>query len=164
MLWLLSWSSVAVGQERASVECLQDGTRAVCAKQSADLTGRVVQFSGTGLVPDTTYRVRVVREDGTLVSGDGTGAAWPTAYDTIVTDAEGDFRFDYHTADAGGSLEVEILPASGPEVAVLGTIDTDFIGPGGGVNVIAVANPPRPTACGLDIVLVMDSSGSISSS
>lgn len=161
-MFALTTGSAIADPSDAGPECQQDGTRGVCVAPIVDDGGPGVRFSVTGMVPSTTYRVRVVQRDGTAVSGDGSGAAWPKPYDTVQTDAEGDFNFVYRGRGGSGLMDVEILPASGTEVAVNAAVDPTFVGVGT-VGGVAVANPPRPTGCGLDIVLVMDSSGSVNS-
>jgi len=54
-----------------------------------------VDISGSSFAANAEVTVRVTRPDSSVVTGDGSFEPWPTSYDTVVADGEGDFHYYY---------------------------------------------------------------------
>ncbi|MGD0204845.1 MAG: VWA domain-containing protein, partial [Dehalococcoidia bacterium] len=68
-----------------------------------------VQISGSGFAANAEVTVRVTRPDLSTVTGDGSFEPWPTSYDTVVADGEGDFRYYYTLDGVLGQYLVDVL-------------------------------------------------------
>jgi hypothetical protein len=80
----------------------------VCTDQADYTPSSIVHIAGSGFSPSNLL-VKVTRADGSVVTGDGSFAAWPTAYDTVVADSEGKFQFDYILDGIEGLYAIEVL-------------------------------------------------------
>ncbi|MCO6437120.1 MAG: VWA domain-containing protein, partial [Phycisphaerae bacterium] len=99
----------ALGGSALEYKCSTAGTLSVCADMAKYLPDSWAYVSGNGYAPDSALTIRVTRPDGSMVSGDGTGAAWPTAYDTVVTDAEGHFDYFYFVNGTAGTYVADVM-------------------------------------------------------
>ena len=68
-----------------------------------------VQISGSNFAANAEVTVRVTRPDLSTVTGDGSFDPWPTSYDTIVADGEGDFQYNYILDGILGEYLVDVL-------------------------------------------------------
>ncbi len=158
---MVSFGMFAEAKSPSGAQCVETGGQSACTSRVEISNAPALRFSMTGLVPGAAYQIRVIQPDGSSLSGDGSGDLWPKGHDTVRADVEGDLQYDYVLRDLSGDVNVEVTPLGAPFPAIAGDVSSDTDGQGG-VATSGVANPPRPTACGLDIVLVMDSSGSVS--
>jgi len=96
-----------------------------------------VRISGVAFSPMTDLSVRVTRPDGSVVTGDGTNTP---GTDTITTDAQGAFSFDY-IIRLGTRAEylVEVLGPDGSALA-----ETSFTDSGAFVKNIGTSSTMRP--------------------
>jgi len=82
-----------------------------------------VYVRGNGFAADISLQVRVTRPDGSIVTGDGSFAPWPTDYDTVLTDSIGGFNYDYILDGIVGRYYVDVLDASGNVIAAHSFLD-----------------------------------------
>ena len=68
-----------------------------------------VQISGSNFAANAEVTVRVTRPDLSTVTGDGSFDPWPTSYDTVVADEEGDFQYNYILDGILGEYLVDVL-------------------------------------------------------
>jgi hypothetical protein len=76
-----------------------------------------VHVSGSGFDHDTSLTIKVTRPDGSVVTGDGSFVAWPTAYDSVVVNTEGGFRYNYVLDGIEGKYLVEAIDGEGKTLA-----------------------------------------------
>ncbi len=155
----LNTSAVAASR----VKCSDVGLRYVCTEVVSANKG-LVQFSAGGLVPLATYLVRVSGEgDATAVMPTRTSAP-SDSFEMAVADGEGSLWVTRSLHGQEGNIGFEVYPLGTvvyPAIHVQIPVGDILSADAPALAAIAVANPPRPQACGLDIVLVMDSSGSV---
>ena len=89
-----------------SPRCAQTGAETVATGQDRYPTFATVDIKGTGYGPNCEVTVKVTRADGTVVAGDGTNMP---GSDTVKTDAQGNFAYDYQLNDITGTYEVQVL-------------------------------------------------------
>ena len=70
---------------------------------------QTVIVTGAGFDAGAQLMVRVTRPDGSIVTGDGSFAAWPTAYDDVVADANGAFVYNYILDGILGEYTIDVL-------------------------------------------------------
>jgi len=97
--------------------CTVDGEYEICTDKDDYAPGETVHISGSGFAAGTGLSVKVTRPDGSVVTGDGSFAPWPTAYDTVITNTEGGFRYDYVLNGIEGEYLIEVLDSSGTVLA-----------------------------------------------
>ena len=93
------------------------GGPAISTDKAVYAPGETVHISGSGFGPGASLTIRVTRPDGSVVSGDGSLAPWPTAYDTVVADAEGSLQLNYVLAGMDGAYVVEAVDGEGTTLA-----------------------------------------------
>ncbi|HET9476318.1 MAG TPA: hypothetical protein VFP63_02390, partial [Dehalococcoidia bacterium] len=82
----------------------------ILATDKADYyAAETVTVTGTGFAPNTTYDIPIIRPDGSLVKGDGT---LTPGWDSITSDASGDFTYLYKLDGIFGSYEVRAYQSS----------------------------------------------------
>jgi len=79
-----------------------------------------VQITGSGLAPNRSYDVVVVRSDGWIVKNDGTDG-----YDSVYTDSTGSFVYHYNLESIAGDYLVRVYNSDNEHSAVLAS--TGFI-------------------------------------
>jgi len=79
--------------------------------------GETVHIEGSGFAPGEPLRIKVIRPDGSVVTGDGSFEPWPKAYDSVVVDAEGCFEWDYILNGIEGTYLVNALDSEGTTLA-----------------------------------------------
>ncbi len=89
--------------------------------------GETVIVSGDGFASSTNYDVPIIRPDGTIVKGGG--APFIPGWDTVTSDASGDFTYNYKLNGVEGLYEVRVYasPWSGDrtEIPLASTTFTD---------------------------------------
>lgn len=143
--------------ELPASSCLISGNRTVCASRAGSAEGPFLRVALTGLRPYVGYAVQVQDKDGSALSRvEGSGVA--------IAGPEGELYLGYSLGSGAGEYQVSVAEVGTFVPGVLaGKVSTDRDAELYGPSALAVDNPPRPTACGLDIVLVIDSSGSVDS-
>jgi len=81
--------------------------------------GETVVISGSGFTADTDLVIRVTRPDGSVITGDGSGTP---GSDTVTTDGEGNFTYNYILDGIMGIYTVEVMQG---EVVLATTTFTD---------------------------------------
>jgi hypothetical protein len=71
--------------------------------------GQIVDITGTGFSPTTTYAIAVRRPDGSFVKGDGT---FKPGWDTTTTYASGHMVYSYKLDDVQGLYQARVYPAT----------------------------------------------------
>jgi len=71
--------------------------------------GETVIVSGSNFAATTDYAIPVIRPDGFIVKGDG---SFEDGWDTVTTDADGDFVYEYILNGIEGLYEVRVYDAS----------------------------------------------------
>ncbi|MBN1857931.1 HYR domain-containing protein, partial [Candidatus Bipolaricaulota bacterium] len=79
--------------------------------------GETVHIGGGGFDPAADLRMRVTCPDGSTVTGDGSFAPWPTAYDNVEANGEGTFAYDYILDGIEGEYLVQVLDSKGEVIA-----------------------------------------------
>ncbi|MCJ7509974.1 MAG: hypothetical protein MUP14_03700, partial [Dehalococcoidia bacterium] len=97
--------------------CTTTGDYSVCTDQADYVPEATVHVTGGGFIPGTSLAMKVTRPDGSTVTGDGSFAAWPTAYDTVIVGDDGTLRYDYVLDGINGEYLVEVLDADGNVLA-----------------------------------------------
>lgn len=145
-----------VGTPAAS--CLENQGRTVCAANVDSATGTFLRVSITGLKPHISYAVHVTGKNGVALLGESGALVAPQP-----ADAEGGLHVNYAPQNGNDAYGIEIVElGTFAPAGLIGAVSTAQGVSALGPAAVAVDNPPRPTTCGLDIVLVMDSSGSVS--
>jgi uncharacterized protein YbdZ (MbtH family) len=98
--------------------CADTGDYTVCTDQADYDPGATVHVSGSGFVAGSSLTMKVTRPDGSVVTGDGSFAAWPTAYDAVIVGDDGTLRYDYVLDGIEGDYLVEVLDADGTLLAI----------------------------------------------
>ena len=138
--------------------CVVDQGRSVCAAKVGSAAGAHLRVSLNGLRPHVGYAVQVAGKDGIALSGLNS-----VAPAQVFAGPEGDVHLNYALGNGDGAYDVQVVEmGTFAPAALIGGVSIIQEDDGLASAVLAVANPPRPTTCGLDIVLVMDSSGSVS--
>jgi uncharacterized surface anchored protein len=73
-----------------------------------------VVITGTGFVPNAIYTIAVTRPDGSVVIGDG---SFTPGSDTVLTDASGNFTYNYILDGIMGLYRIDAVDAGGLVVA-----------------------------------------------
>jgi len=68
--------------------------------------GETVHIFGGGFAAQAHFTIKVIRPDGSVVTGDGSFGSWPTPYDMVTTDDSGAFQYDYVLDGIEGEYEV----------------------------------------------------------
>ena len=68
-----------------------------------------VSITGGGFTPSSSYDIPVLRPDGKIVKGDGTGTS--PVWDTVQANGTGDFTYLYHLGALAGLYEVRAYPS-----------------------------------------------------
>jgi cysteine-rich repeat protein len=89
--------------------CTTTGSYQVCTDQEDYSPTFIVHIAGSGFASDSSYLIKVTRPDGSVVTGDGSFGEWPSYYDIAVTDADGNFQFDYILDGIFGNYTIEVL-------------------------------------------------------
>ena len=89
--------------------CTTTGSYQVCTDQEDYSPTFIVHIAGSGFASDYSYLIKVTRPDGSVVTGDGSFGEWPSYYDIAVTDADGNFQFDYILDGIFGNYTIEVL-------------------------------------------------------
>lgn len=76
--------------------------------------GETVMISGSGFPANTDLVVRVTRPDGSVITGDGSGTP---GSDTVTTDGDGNFTYNYILDGIVGTYLVEVLDGEGNVLA-----------------------------------------------
>ncbi|MCX8190426.1 MAG: hypothetical protein N3F05_04345 [Candidatus Diapherotrites archaeon] len=71
--------------------------------------GETVIIYGSGFEPNAEVLVKVIRPDGSVVSGDGSFRPWPQSYDYATVSENGEFEFYYILNGILGKYIVEII-------------------------------------------------------
>ncbi|MFL5896122.1 MAG: hypothetical protein ACJ76Z_13560, partial [Thermoleophilaceae bacterium] len=90
----------------AATYCAQSGTESVATDQPAYPNFGDVQIAGSGYGAGCQVIVEVVRPDGSVVTGDGSGAS---GSDVVATDANGDFTYAYKLSNVDGTYIVNVV-------------------------------------------------------
>jgi hypothetical protein len=93
--------------------CASTGHETIATDKARYPTEDLVQLSGSGYAPGCDVIVRVVRPDGTVVTGDGTET---TGSDTVTTDTAGRLAYDYRLATVTGTYHVYVVQPETGEV------------------------------------------------
>jgi hypothetical protein len=83
-------------------------TPTLSTDQSVYYPGQTVHFSGSGLSASTTYALPVLRPDGSIVTGDGSGTP---GWDQATTDSSGNLAYNYFLAGMDGVFEGRVYPS-----------------------------------------------------
>jgi len=117
ILFALSASSTGVAA------CGSSGSPTVTSDKPDYGTGETAILTGTGFDCGVTLTVKVTRPDGTVVTGDGTETP---GSDTVTTDANGEFTYNYQLDGITGEYLVEVIDAGGTVLATTTFMDTHF--------------------------------------
>jgi hypothetical protein len=93
----------------ANATCSATGNETVATGQEDYKPDETVDISGAGYGASCDVTVKVTRPNGSVVSGDGTFEAWPKPYDTVSTEPDGTFTFDYILNGIQGEYLLEVL-------------------------------------------------------
>jgi hypothetical protein len=107
--------------------CTTTGSYQVCTDQEDYSPTFIVNISGSGFASDSSYLIKVIRPDGSVVTGDGSFGEWPSYYDIAVTDAGGNFQFDYVLDGILGQYNIEVLDSENNVVATHTFLDARTI-------------------------------------
>jgi hypothetical protein len=95
--------------------CAPTGAETVATDKARYPTEDLVRVSGTGYAPGCEVIVRIVRPDGSVVTGDGSET---TGSDIVTTRADGDLAYDYRLATITGTYRIYVVhPESGAVLA-----------------------------------------------
>ncbi|MEM4663074.1 MAG: hypothetical protein QXM75_03560, partial [Candidatus Diapherotrites archaeon] len=100
--------------------------------------GEIVIISGSGFEPNAELLVKVIRPDGSVVTGDGSFRPWPTSYDYAKASEEGTFEFNYVLNGILGEYTVEVIDVATSNILAT-TRFTDA--PKVGSVVVGIQNP-----------------------
>jgi PKD repeat protein len=89
--------------------CTTTGDYTVCTDKADYGSGETVHISGSGFAPGARLTIKVTRPDGSVVTGDGSFAPWPTAYDAVVADLDGSFDYNYVLDGVQGEYLIEAI-------------------------------------------------------
>lgn len=106
--------------------CTATGSYNVCSNQDDYTPESIVHIAGNGFSADTQLTIKVTRPDGSVVSGDGSFAPWPTDYDKLTTDADGKFQYDYKLDGVVGQYHVDVLDSDGNVLATHTFLDASI--------------------------------------
>jgi hypothetical protein len=70
--------------------------------------GETAVIYGSRLQPDASYDVPVIRPDGAIMTGDGTGTS---GWDTVTADSVGHFAYNYQLDGIQGLYTLEVYPS-----------------------------------------------------
>lgn len=104
----------ALAQDVANQYCTTTGSYQVCTDQADYSPTQTVHISGFGFAPDSSYLIKVTRPDGTVVTGDGT---FTLGYDSVTTDSNGNFQYDYILDGVLGNYTIEVLDSGNNTLA-----------------------------------------------
>ncbi len=114
-LALLLLAIPAPAAAQADPACAQTGAETVTTDKPRYPVEALVHISGSGYAPGCDVIVRVVRPDGSIVTGDGTET---TGSDIVRTDASGGLTYDYRLNTISGTYRVYVVdPVSGDVLA-----------------------------------------------
>jgi hypothetical protein len=91
-------------------------------------SGETVHVTGTGFTAGGELTIKVIRPDDSVVTGDGSFAPWPTAYDAVTADGSGDFQYDYVLDGIDGEYLLQVLAGpwdEDPDTVLATTTFTD---------------------------------------
>ena len=83
-----------------------------------------VIISGTGFAPNAVYTIQVIRPDGSIVIGDG---SFTPGSDSVLTDASGNFTYNYILDGILGMYTVNAVDESGITIATTTFTDCSWI-------------------------------------
>jgi PKD repeat protein len=89
--------------------CTTTGDYTVCTDKADYGSGETVHISGSGFAPGARLTIKVTRPDGSVVTGDGSFAPWPTAYDAVTADLDGKFDYNHVLDGIQGEYLVQVL-------------------------------------------------------
>src|SRR5687767_5918784 len=69
----------------AAGPCAATGLETVVTDKADYSPGETVHITGIGYNADCDVMIKVIRPDGSVVTGDGSFGPWPTPYDTVAT-------------------------------------------------------------------------------
>jgi len=92
-------------------------TPAVWTDKEDYTPGETVRIHGSGFASNARLTIRVTRPDGSVVTGDGSFAPWPTAYDDVEADETGAFTYDYILNGIEGEYSIGVLDGNGNTLA-----------------------------------------------
>jgi hypothetical protein len=131
--------------------CTTTGSYQVCTDQEDYSPTFIVHIAGSGFASDYSYMIKVTRPDGSVVTGDGSFGEWPSYYDIAVTDADGNFQFDYILDGILGQYNIEVLDSDNNVVATHTFLDNKWLNVyrtnGGGGT---ITSSPSGIDCGSD--------------
>jgi hypothetical protein len=122
-------------------------TATLSTDQSVYYPGQTVHFSGSGFAASTTYALPVLRPDGSIVTGDGTGTP---GWDQVTTDASGNLAYDYLLAGMDGTYEGRVYDSSwSGDTSASPTASVTFTDPNPAANLDQCRNGPfaSPSPC-----------------
>src|SRR4030042_2261402 len=100
-----------------SAFCTVNNKYLLCTDKDDYAPEETVHITGNGFIAGATLTIKVTRPDGSVVTGDGSFAPWPTAYDTVVVGTEGSFQYDYVLDGLEGKYLIQALDEDGTVLA-----------------------------------------------
>lgn len=110
-------NETATNETNETPFCTAIGDYTVCTDKEDYASGQTVHISGYGFAPGVSLTIKVTRPDGSVVTGDGSFAPWPTAYDAVIADLDGKFDYNYVLDGIQGKYLVEVLDSDGSVLA-----------------------------------------------
>jgi len=92
--------------------CTATGDKTLCTDLDDYAPNSTVHISGSGFDTNSSLAVHVTRPDGSVVTGDGSFASWPTGYDYVIAGSGGAFEFDYVLDGIAGVYTIRVYPSS----------------------------------------------------
>ncbi len=122
-LMLAVWGLGSSGYGVVHADCNSTGSPNVSTDKEDYDPGETVIISGSGYPCGVELTVKVTRPDGTVVVGDGSFAP---GSDTVTTDSNGEFTYNYILNGIGGIYTVEVIDGSGAVLATTTFRDSHF--------------------------------------
>jgi len=110
-------NETATNEINETLFCTATGDYTVCTDKEDYASGETVPISGSGFTPGANLTIKITRPDGSVVTGDGSFAPWPTAYDAVIADLDGKFDYNYVLDGIQGEYLVEVLDGDGNVLA-----------------------------------------------